>query len=78
MEIQLHTFLILTLDGVLSFMTWLLHPREKASTTYLKGGCVGPRAGLHLLEKRELSFSCQESKNNSFLSTSAQSHYYTD
>jgi len=78
MEVELHTFLILTLNGVLSFMTWLLHPQGKASITYLKGGCVGPRAGLHPLEKRELSFSCQEYKNNSFLSTSAQSHHYTD
>jgi len=36
MEVQLQTFFILTLDGVLSFMTWLLHPQGKSLRYLLK------------------------------------------
>jgi len=42
MEVQLHTFLILTLDGVLSFMTWPLHPQGKSLHYLLKRRPCGP------------------------------------
>jgi len=41
-EVQLHTLLILTLDGVLSFMTSLLHPQGRSLHYLFKRRLCGP------------------------------------
>jgi hypothetical protein len=40
-------------------------PRERAPGTQWIGGWVGLRAGLDALEKRKMSYPCQESNLNS-------------
>jgi hypothetical protein len=60
-EVQLHTILISTLDGVVSFMSRLLYPWENISWNPLYRGCLGARAGLDAKEK----CSCRKSNTDS-------------
>jgi hypothetical protein len=55
-EVWLHAFLTSSLDGG----EWsashpgYFTPRERATGTYLKGGWMGPRAGLDMVLKRKI------------------------
>lgn len=54
MEVQLHAFLTLALDGgVFIFLILPLVQGEAASSTHWVGDLLGPSAGLCVVEKRK-------------------------
>jgi hypothetical protein len=50
-EAEHHSLFTLALvQAVVSFMPWLLYAGEQALSPHQKGGCMGPRARLDILE----------------------------
>jgi hypothetical protein len=62
-EIQLHAFLTLALDGSVWSVSCpgYFTPRERASSTHWIGGWVGTRTGLDMVVKKKNPCPCQES-----------------
>jgi hypothetical protein len=71
-EVKLHSFLILALDGSEWFTLCPSHftPAKGSSVTHWIGGWVGPRANPDYLEKREISCPCWKLNHNSSVSHS--------
>jgi len=62
---------------IFSFIPWPIWPREAGFGSLWTRGQIGSRAGLQILEKREISDPCRESKpDSSFLHTLAYYYYY--
>jgi hypothetical protein len=57
-RVQLRSLLILALDGVSGQLhdQATLSPGKRVPGTHCIGGWLGPRAGLHILEKRKISY----------------------
>jgi hypothetical protein len=52
-------------------------PGERILSTYSTGGWMGPRASLDAVEKRKISYPCQE-LNSSSSAIQPAAHCYTD
>jgi hypothetical protein len=65
MEVQLHAFLTLALNGGEWSASFTSHitTRERTLGTYWVGGWVDPRAGLDKVAKRKTPYPCQELKH---------------
>jgi hypothetical protein len=59
---QFLSILILVLYGGKWSVVYPIHitPREIGSSNFQTGGWIGPRAGLDVADKKEISYPCQE------------------
>jgi hypothetical protein len=62
---------------MVSFMPLLLYPQKLSPDIDWIGGWVGPIASLDAMEKRKISFPCQEPNPDSFPAQLVD-YFYTD